>query len=169
MRLLAAKASHKWEPSSNGRVGSIPFYECSHQWPLSHLSSLFIRMQMHHLKQKSWMDFLEGSMSPKEEVGCLSRTSMWWDTTLHHLWATNGGWEKVACRKKRKENVKRDLCRSPKKRKKHGNNQILACCRTAVFPYKYILLYFSFLVFPCRAVVTLLFQQLICWLDPFLM
>lgn len=71
--------------------------------------------------------------------------------------------------KKRKENVKRDLCRSPKKLKKHENNQILPCCRTAVFPYKYILLYFSFLEFPCRAVVALLFQQLICWLDPFLM
>lgn len=85
---------------------------------------------------KSWMDFLEGSMSPKEEVGCLSRTGMWWDTTLHHLWATNRGREKVACRKKWKENVKRDLCRSPKKLKKHENNQILACCRTAVFPYK---------------------------------
>lgn len=113
-RLLAAKASHKWEPSSNGRAGSVPFYECSHQWPLSHLSSLFIRMQMRHLKQKSWMDFLEGSMSPKEEVGCLSRTGMWWDTTLHHLWATNGGREKVACRKKGKKTSK-GICADPQK------------------------------------------------------
>lgn len=69
VRVLAVKASHKWEPSSNGRVGSVPTYECSHQWPLSHLSSLFIRMQMAHLEQKvgwtSWKD----QWAPKKRLG----------------------------------------------------------------------------------------------------
>lgn len=169
MRFFAAKASHKWEPSSNGRVGSVPFYECSHQWPLSHLSSLFIRMQMHHLKQKSWMDFLEGSMSPKEEVGCLSRMGMWWDTTLHHLWATNGGREKVACRK-RGEKTSKGICADPQKSARSMKIiRSLLVVGQLYFHTNTFCFIFSFLVFPCRAVVTLLLQQLIWWLDPFLM
>lgn len=110
----------------------------------------------------------EGSMSPKEAVGCLCRTAC--DEiplcTISGPQA-EGGRGLPAERKEGK--CQRDLCRSPKKHKKHENNQILACCRTALFPYKYILLYFSFLVLPCQAVVTLLFQKLICHLDPFLM
>lgn len=67
VRVLAVKASHKWEPSSNGRVGSVPTYECSHQWPLSHLSSLFIRMQMAHLEQK--LDGLPGRINEPQRRG----------------------------------------------------------------------------------------------------
>lgn len=77
---------------------------------------------------KSWMDFLGGSMSPKEASGRLSQTGVWWDDTPHHFWATGGG-EDCVVEKQRK--TSKGICADPEKRKMHENNQIFACHRIA--------------------------------------